>query len=169
MSHEHNEEHRCEMCSGKSFNEVEKDMMDRIIKHGHQVTIVFPTKESIADGSMDYAFAYTIGRTMKDRPELLVTGSLPPEALGMILNETARVDDERPISAGDSVDEVLDGYPVRIVRVTDPKTAGMTMALHYMGDDIDALQVLWPDSAGRFPGEPGFVYGDDAEPVFGAA
>ena len=30
------------------------------------------------------------------------------------------------------------------------------MALRFFGDDVTALQVLWPDQRGRFPGDLGF-------------
>ena len=136
---------------------LKKHEMDGIIRRGHVVRFIMD----------DPAFAYSIGRTVKDRPELLVTGSLHPDTLQYIINRVAELDDATPLSAGMDLDEVLEGYKVRLVRVGDLEEAQMFGVSRQFGtDDTSALQILWPDSEGRFPGEEGYEYGD-AQPVFG--
>ena len=137
-----------------------KREMEAIIEHGHQVRVVFP------DESGGYMFAYSIGRSLKERPEILVTGALPPPMLGYIVNRVAELDDERGIAAGDVLNDVLEGYPVRLVAVADMEQAEMFgVTANFGTDDTFALQVLWPDAEGRFPGEPEYAYGDK-QPVF---
>lgn len=132
-----------------------KRQMEAIIEQGHQVTVVFP---SDSDG---YPFAYSVGRCVAGRPELLVTGWLGAEMLGYIVNRVADIDNERveqgwpDIKDGDQLVDVLDGFPVKIMEVADLRLAQMYGVASNFGDDVPALQIVWPDSEGRFPGDEG--------------
>lgn len=131
--------------------------MDTILEHGHQVVVVRDPDD------IDSPFAYTVGRAVKDRPELLLTGPVPPT----ILNDLAKYDDGQPLSGGDVLlaDTILTGYPVRI-EVADPMAASMFQAIRLFGDDVTALQMLWPDPQGLFPGEDGYAYAADVQPFY---
>lgn len=148
---------------------IAKKQMDDIIAKGHQVMCIFPTEESIAEGGASHYFFYTVGRTVKERPELLLTGPLDNRVAGWVLNEAARMDDTEPFTPGMEIpaNVLLNQYPVRIVEA-NPEAAEMNQALDLFGDDVTALQIIWPDMEGRFPGEPDFAFEDD-EPVFGVA
>ena len=137
-----------------------KWQMETISEHGHQVRGVFGEQGN---------FAYSIGRTVKDRPELLVTGVLPLEVMQSIINNVAAQDDESPVRAGDELDEIIaGGYTVRLVAVRDMDEAQMFGVTNNFGtDDTSALQILWPDSDGHFPGDPGYDT-DLLQPVFAA-
>ncbi|QIK66540.1 DUF4262 domain-containing protein [Nocardioides sp. HDW12B] len=63
-----------------------------------------------------------------------------------------------------TLDGLFRGFPARIIRA-DPEDAQMNMALRFFGDEVTALQVLWPDPEGRFPGEPGFTLTQPTFPV----
>jgi hypothetical protein len=133
------------------MNFLAKREMELIIEQGHQVQLIFPH-----EGDEGVPFAYSVGRSVKDRPELLVTGPLPGNMLGYIVNRVAELDDENEISAGDELDDVLSGYPVRIVEVANLDHAEMFgVTQHFM--DATALQILWPDKEGRFPGDEGYT------------
>jgi len=126
---------------------LKKHEMETIIRFGHQVRVV----------SGEHPFAYSIGRTVRDRPEILVTGPLPPDMMGWMVNEVAKLDDDHPLSAGMEVSEILVGHPVRLVQVRDLDEAQMFGVTNNFGaDDTSALQILWPDMQGRFPGDEGF-------------
>lgn len=162
-----NTDYECQTCGQHvsahpdKMDFLAKHTMETIIQKGHQVMVIFGN-----DPVAEPGFFYTVGRTVKDRPELLLTGSLPAEVGSYILNRVADLDDESPISAGQELDEVLDGYPVRVVQVRDLKEAAMYRVVDNFGtDDTTALQILWPDAEGRFPGEQGYIYGD-AQPVY---
>lgn len=130
-----------------------KHRMDTIIRSGHQIMNIF--------GGDGPAFSYTVGRVVKDQPELLITGDLPDVVRAGILNVAAERDDLKP----GLTNEIIDDFPVKIVEVLDPRKAGMFAALEL--GDITALQIIWPDAAGRFPGDAGYEYGDEAQPVYG--
>lgn len=135
-----------------------KRQMDVIIEHGHQIMNIF--------GDEDPDFSYTVGRTVKDRPELVITGDLHPDQRATILNEVAAWDDEHPLEPGLIQPDGF-GVALKIVAV-DPSEAEMNIAVANFGDDVVALQVIWPDDQSRFPGDPGYAYGDAFQPVFGA-
>jgi hypothetical protein len=126
-----------------------KRQMENIIEYGHAVQLIFPVDQD--EGN---PFAYSVGRCVKDRPELLVTGWLSMETLGYIVNRVAEIDDERGVQAGDVLEGVLEGYSVRIVEVKDLTLASMYDVVNHFGD-VPALQIVWPDMEGRFPGEVG--------------
>lgn len=135
-----------------------KREMEMIIKHGHEVRYIFDHE------GQDPAFSYSIGRSVRDRPELLITGSLPPVMHQYIVNRVAELDDATPFSGGEELEEVLDGYPVRLVKVRDLEEAEMYGVTNNFGtDDTWALQILWPDEEGRFPGDPQFTFN---QPVY---
>jgi hypothetical protein len=138
-----------------------KHSMDTIIKSGHQVLYVFP------DSPDQVAFAYTVGRSVKDRPELLMTGPMVAAIMTNILNDVAEYDDSQPINAGDLLpaDTVLVDYPARVVAV-DPREAQMFQAINFFGEDLNALQILWPDAEGRFPGDPGCTIDETFQPRY---
>jgi hypothetical protein len=134
-----------------------KQSMESIIEHGHQVRVIFASEERPD-------FAYSIGRTLKERPELFVIGPMDPNMLGYIVNRVAELDDESPLSAGMELDTVLDGFKVRLSPVRDLEEAQMFgVTTHF--SDATALQILWPDIEGNFPGEPGYD-ADYVQPVF---
>lgn len=105
-------------------------------------------------------FAYTIGLTEYGHPELLLTG-LDPRRAQPLLNDLARPvkDTGRRYEPGERVPEIIKGYDVLVHGPIDPRQAQMNQALNLYGG-IDALQVLWPDKNGIFPGQSGFSLGE---------
>lgn len=136
-------------------SELSKRAMDTIIKHGHTVNYIFPTPENPGT-----PFGYTVGRTLKGRPELFIVGPLPPEVMQGILNTAAKADDEDPLRAGEERHDILVGYGARIIEA-DPEAAQMNQALSFFGDDVTALQILWPDAEGFFPGDEPYAEAHD--------
>lgn len=140
---------------------LRKRMLEQIVDRGHQVRMI------VGDAQAP-SFAYSVGRCVYDRPEILVTGPLAPGIQHYIVNRVAELDTaHHALRAGDELEEVLEGYRVRLVAVRDLDEAQMFGVTQNFGSDPKALQVLWPDPAGHFPGEPGFdascnqpVYGD---------
>ena len=128
-----------------------------IKRHGHQVVGVFdPDGEGVP-------FAYTVGRSLLGRPELFITGGMPLHVLGRLLNDAAAMDDEAPIEAGERRDGLLAGYPAWFVEA-DPRAAEMNVALRLV-PSARALQVVWPDVDGRFPGDPGYGLTAEHQPL----
>lgn len=145
--------------------EVDADEASKIISYGHCVRFVFPTEDDL-DG---HKFWYSVGRVTRGREEYLVTGDLPIRVGQYMVNEAARMVDAGEIEVGKDFppDTLLGGFPVRVVRVLDPEAAEMFGAIRYVTDEhpLVAYQLVWPDTAGNFPGE-GFDTRYD-QPVFG--
>jgi len=139
---------------GKTQAELQQQTLDTIIKYGHQVIGV------LADEESGHRFAYSVGRSVKDLPELVVNGPLPQKVAQHMINEAARLQDEEDIPLADGYEfepnTLIAGFPVRVVKV-DPARSQMFQALFLFGDDIEALQLVWPDTNGAWPGEPGYT------------
>lgn len=105
------------------------------------------------------AFAYTIGlhRTFGG-PELIVLG-LRTEVMHRILNncgERMRAGEKLPV--GTPFAGIVDGYDVLLRPVTSLESYREYMGYglwFYEGPNFPLLQLVWPDQAGRFPGEEG--------------
>jgi hypothetical protein len=109
-------------------------------------------------------WTYTIGLSRRcSHPELVVVG-LPSCCAGELLNRLGtRVDtgDRLDVLAGGET--TVEGSPYRLVPV-HPKQWGTDLFaawLNYFGTigsvpDAAALQVVWADDAGHFPGHPDF-------------
>ena len=93
--------------------------------------------------------AYTIGRTLRGLPELVVS-AMPPETAAQVLNRAARLG----FTAGEMVDI---GFSVqfRAVAITTPRVH-MGVAGRMYGNGFTALQLLWPSKTGAWPGEVGW-------------
>lgn len=141
-----------------------------IAEYGHMVMMIFPTQESLADGSQTPQFWYSVGRCLQNKPEFLVTGPISQDAGYWIVNEAARLYDAGKLGLGDRpAGEFLENYPVRIIEA-DPHAAQMNMAYEVYMDNapagpFEAWQIIWPDLDGRWPGDEGFSFD---EPVFPA-
>ena len=110
-------------------------------------------------------WAYTVGLTTHDRPELLVTGlSLNPA--GELLNGVAEhaVHAEAPV-AGEQV-PLRGGPTIEFVRVVHPEVH-LLRAIDLYGPFVQALQVVWADDQGRWPWDIGFRDGRGGQPVLG--
>jgi hypothetical protein len=122
-----------------------------IDKHGWQVT-------GVGGGAGSPPFAYTAGLTALGRPELVIAG-LGFENMQAILNTVAAIG---PVEDGAVLSDVLGGglkVRIRAGKPTEALYPGTAYRLYQ--DRVQLLhQVLWPDNAGLFPGEPGFALAD---------
>lgn len=120
-----------------------------IAEHGWMI-------QGVGGGPDSPTFSYTIGLTEFGHPELLMVGLDPRTAQSLLNTMGATVKNlGRAYSPGDRVAEVIAGFDVLLRGPIDPVKAQLIQALNMYGE-IDALQVLWPDAEGRFPGEPDF-------------
>lgn len=130
-----------------------EDFIVRAIdEHGWAVQIV-------PGGDDGPGFAYTVGLFARYRlPELICVG-LRGEVMHAMLNECgARMRDRGPPALEVPFDGVLDDYPVLLRAVMSPDSyrrhVGYALWL-YAGHNFPLLQLVYPDLAGRFPGEGG--------------
>jgi len=120
-------------------------------------------------------WAYTVGLTRHDRPELLITG-LPLRRSTELLNGMAahllRCTDSRSASSardtpapGEQM-RLVDGPLVEFVEVEHPEVHLLTaIALH--GAGVRGLQMVWADDRDQWPWERGFRGRRGGQPVLG--
>lgn len=130
-----------------------------IAEHGWMVQGVFPTADDPCVG-----FCYTVGLTTAGLPELVIAG-LPYETSGALLNDAARVHLAEEITPGATVDGVAT-VPFRAV---DAPLSEVNMARNLYGaENVRAIQLVWPDAGGAFPGDAGWSLGDGVQPIYRA-
>ncbi|GIJ08417.1 DUF4262 domain-containing protein [Micromonospora andamanensis] len=114
-------------------------------------------------------FAYTVGLTEHDVPELVIAG-LDPLIAQKLLNDMAgRVDsrNERFIH-GQRVADLLAGYDAIIVEgpATDALLPRAAYA-RYGKDRLRLQQIVWPDPHSRFPWDDRYQYPAHVQPLLG--
>jgi hypothetical protein len=128
-----------------------------IAKHGWMVQGVFPT-----EAVPGVPFAYTIGLSAAGLPELVIAG-LPAENAAVILNAAARTHLTRQFQPGEVIG---DAAQVPLFVIAAPH-AEIQQARNLYGDEVSALQLVWPDENGHYPDEPGWTMPPDAQPLYG--
>lgn len=144
---------------------VVEDTRAKITKYGWSVVGVFPTAEG--DG---VPFAYTVGLTAKQLPELAIYG-LHSRVSHPVLNAAARqmVEAGAPLVSGQRVKGVLaGGVELAAVEMTD-RTEDLSMVRQVYGSLGAAVQLCWPDVDGLFPWEQGSSISTGEQPVCGMA
>jgi hypothetical protein len=137
------------------------ELVGLIERHGWAVRMVAPLL-----GEEGMTFAYTVGLTAMGHPEVVEQG-LPNDVGQAFLNVVGEeVRRGRRFEAGSIVTDLSTGrQPVAFLRVGD--TSGLT-AVKLVYREVDALQLVWSDTAGRLPWEPGFGPGPDRQPLLGS-
>ncbi|WP_223690957.1 DUF4262 domain-containing protein [Leifsonia poae] len=105
---------------------------------------------------------YTVGLTALGHPEVVVTG-LPALSAVAVLNAVGqRVRDGADFLPGMRVADLL---PVTVVVIDAVSVDGLTAVRELYGE-AEAVQLVWSDGSGRFPGEAGFA-APGAQPLLG--
>jgi len=108
-------------------------------------------------------WCYTIGNADRGLPELVMVGIDPYMTMGMLNDAgTAMRTDGRPYVDGEFLTRIA-SMPMRVDVVHPTQIAGRMQQSVYresrLGRDpalLGALQLVWPDRSGRFPGEAGY-------------
>jgi hypothetical protein len=93
--------------------------------------------------------------TAHGHPEVVMTG-LPPEVGMAFLNIVGEivVREGGRFTAGEATTDLADGPAMPVLTVLDKTDL---TAVHAIYGDAPALQIVWTDSAGRLPREPGYA------------
>lgn len=118
-----------------------------IAEYGVAVRHVVPAH---GENRMDYA--YTVGLTAVGHPEI-VTEGLPQESAHAFLNTVADDVHQGHTFAAGTVRSDLTGEPAPVAFVSVEDTEGLDAISDVYPDlqTIQAVQLIWPDSAGRLP------------------
>ncbi|MFC4148051.1 DUF4262 domain-containing protein [Micromonospora mangrovi] len=151
------------MTSMENFMRRQSEIIDRV---GWSVTFVHA-----ADDEPGHAvpFAYTVGLTAHDHPELLIAG-LDPATSQALLNDLAgRVYDKvERFGHGQRINDLIAGYDAVIVDgdADDPLYPGAAYG-RYGHQRVRVQQIVWPDPRGCFPWDADYAYGAKVQPVIG--
>jgi hypothetical protein len=110
-------------------------------------------------------YAYTVGLTSHDRPELAVTG-LPLDSAMDLLNMCAAHLLHAAVPKPGEVIPLIRGPVIETVQVAEPM-AHVPVAVHLFGPQIQVLQLVYADDRGHWPWDVGFRGGRGGQPVLG--
>jgi hypothetical protein len=130
-------------------DEIVANLTSRVLDEGHVVEYIPADAGSLIHQGQPYA--YTVGRTLMGRPELLVTGmSLP--AAKHVLDSLVRLDDVAALLPGTYARVESAGTALKMKLIL-ADSAPLLHALVTFGlTRVDALQAIWP-RAGGYPSE----------------
>lgn len=118
-------------------------------------------------GSRAPYWYYTVGLTEFDHPELTMSGPDPDVATSILNDLGERVRAGTVYRDGDTVTDVVVGFTIRLVTATDFTTFPPSMVeVFYPDRAVHALQVVFPDSQGRFWDEDGYTMGQAQDLMF---
>lgn len=148
----------CVICDGLTVEQAMDQMVETIDTYGWAV-------QHVERDRYRPPWAYTVGLTRFDRPELVATGLVPHRA-GPLLNGLAAhsLHDEYP-SPGEQV-RLVEGPLVEFVPVSQP-LVHLLMATEIYGPIVCGLQVVWADDRDHWPWDRGFRAGRGGQPVLG--
>jgi Domain of unknown function (DUF4262) len=132
--------------------------------YGWAVTAVAPTPDDPGT-----PFAYTVGLTEHDRPELVIAGLDPAIAQALLGDLADRVVHHAArFTHGQRITDLIAGYDAVIVDgpVSDELYPGTAIG-RYGADRVRLQQIVWPDPHARFPWDPGYQYPPQAQPLLG--
>ncbi|GIJ08407.1 DUF4262 domain-containing protein [Micromonospora andamanensis] len=144
----------------EDFLHHQSEIIDRV---GWAVTAVHPH----ADDTDHHApFAYTVGLTAHNHPELLVAGLDPAISQHLLNDLAARVYDRAErFTHGQRIGDLIAGYDAVVIDGTPTAQLHPGAAIARYGQQVRVQQVVWPDPEGRFPWDAGYAYPPSAQPT----
>lgn len=137
--------------------------LQKLRQHGHLVQGVFGSPL----GSQAGFWYYTVGLTALDHPELMMSGPTPEVATPILNDLAGRIRAGSRYHEADTIDDVVVGYPVTFVEVDRLELFPPSMVKVFFPDlPVRALQVVMPDSQGRFWYEDGYSMGAAQDLMF---
>ena len=135
--------------------------LDAIDTFGWAVVMVAPgLNESFAP------FAYTIGLSRHQAPELIMVG-IDASPAARILNDIGSIASREPIEVG-PLPGFLAGRHVLDLREVDRRHYDDYLGRllwfhnHFGAGPLRVFQAIWPDKRGRYPDDPGLTQGERA-------
>lgn len=121
---------------------------------------------NVSDADPAQCLSYTVGLTAHGHPEVVMTG-LPSEVGHAFLNIVGEivVREGGQFTAGGATTELADGQAMPVIAVAD--TSDLTAVKAIFGD-FRAIQIVWTDSSGRLPWEPGYANPPGSQRMLGS-
>ena len=147
----------CWMCDhpGSTVADYHDVVRAKILRRGWAVQYV---------ESARMPFAYTVGLSDYDVPELLMTNVSPQRAARVLSGSAERILHGAELTAGQQF--TFCGGPMLEVVEVDHPDVHLTCAVALYGP-IRALQLVWADGRGRWPWAADFCDRESRQPVLG--
>lgn len=160
----------CEVCDGKSDEQVRRDLLAQIARHDY--TMVGVPEETSSDRTwVAPGFVYSVGLWSFHRvPELIVVGAPARHAVELINRYVEVVRSGKRLRPGGPY-QLLPATVVMLELVTPTVyTQWFARAFDfYPSGDFPAYQVLWPDRAGVWPWQQRWDQRGTPQPVLTAS
>jgi hypothetical protein len=136
------------------------DLLRLIAEHGWAVRHV-----GAGTGQSQASFSYTVGLTAMGHAEVVVTGLPFNDAQTFLNNIGADVRAGGRYPPGLVTEDLTaPGAPVIFLAVSDTSRLA---AVEQVYGEVQAVQMVWPDSSGRLPWTDGYNNPPEAQPLFG--
>lgn len=146
MSHSQQTPCACGMCgTGDTAEQYVAKIRAVIARHGHAIQAVIGHNPGLA---------YTVGMTAQGLPELVIAGQPVNTAALALRQAVAAHTGAAHLIPGHRLSINGDDYEVRPVDALTVATFLPVIKAVY-GMFASALQLVWADPSGRFPGQPG--------------
>jgi len=121
---------------------------------------------NVSDADPAKCLSYTVGLTAHGHPEVVMTG-LPPKVGSAFLNIVGDivVREGGEFRAEEVTTELADGPAMPVIEVSDKSDLTAVDAIY---GDVQAVQIVWTDSAGRLPWEPGYANPPGSQRLLGS-
>ena len=136
----------------------------KINEHGWMVQATFDEVTDASGMTRQVPFAYTVGLTALQKPELFVYG-VPHHSAGTVLNTAAELSLEGLEPGLVEADLLAGGFKMYAVTMLDIENLRIALALY--GDAVSGMQLVWPDPEHHYPWEDDFRLDPALQPVYG--
>ena len=121
---------------------------------------------NVSDSDPAKCLSYTVGLTAHGHPEVVMTG-LPPEVGTAFLNIVGEivVREGGRFTSGEATTELADGPAMPVIEVSDRSDLTAVDAIYGV---VPVLQVVWTDSLGHLPWEPGYANPSGSQRLLGS-
>jgi hypothetical protein len=146
----------------ESTDEIQSQVVDDVDRYGWHGVSRYPGSSQQPD------HYYTVGiHATHGQPEILIMGLAGDVAHRMARGLVEAVGEGLSVVEGLRTATVLDGLDVTFARLDQPTAQRwLPLAAWYYADQRwVAAQLLWPDSAGRFPGQDGYAAEQSPQPL----
>jgi hypothetical protein len=107
-------------------------------------------------------FSYTVGLTARGHPEVVIVGLSVKTSKAFLDLVVGQIDGGQHFESNQMTSELTDGGSVALIHVED--TSGLT-AIDDTYGSVNALQIVWPGSGGRYPWDTGYANAIEAQPL----
>jgi len=142
-----------------TVDSVLADLLELIDSHGWAVRHV-----GAGEQPGEAAFSYTVGLTAFGHPEVVIVGMPFEHSQGFLNLIGSLVREGRTFRPGTTTHDLTDSAHVAFLTVTE---VDELTAVDQVYGNINALQMIWPDSRGNMPWEPGYTNEPLAQPFLG--